>query len=177
VTRRPRATSQAASSRSSSSVYCQRGLMENLIKLHKAQLESDRMSCHSARSSHRRVLADACRPRRDPADQPACQLRIHDDPRAPDQDRGAGDRAYRAHPRPAADELPGGRIVPNRRTRPAAVRPVSRGACAPTSRHRGRSTLNASHSEWHHTDPAARTATARSFNRLAKMRHLMHDCG
>jgi hypothetical protein len=29
-------------------VYCQRGQMENLIKLHKAQLASDRMSCHSA---------------------------------------------------------------------------------------------------------------------------------
>jgi hypothetical protein len=27
------------------------------------------------------------------------------------------------------------------------------------------------HSEWHHTDPAAPTATARSFNRRAKMRH------
>jgi transposase len=33
-----------------------------------------------------------------------------------------------------SDELPGGRIVPNRRTRPAAIRPLSRGACAPTSR-------------------------------------------
>jgi hypothetical protein len=29
-------------------VYCQRGQMENVIKLHKAQLASDRMSCHSA---------------------------------------------------------------------------------------------------------------------------------
>jgi Transposase DDE domain group 1 len=29
-------------------VYCQRGQMENLIKLHKAQLASDRMSCHNA---------------------------------------------------------------------------------------------------------------------------------
>src|SRR5260370_6360859 len=29
-------------------VYCQRGQMESLIKLHKAQLSSDRMSCHSA---------------------------------------------------------------------------------------------------------------------------------
>ena len=31
-------------------VYCQRGQMENLIKLHKAQLASDRMSCHIAHS-------------------------------------------------------------------------------------------------------------------------------
>ena len=29
-------------------IYCQRGQMENLIKLHKAQLFSDRMSCHNA---------------------------------------------------------------------------------------------------------------------------------
>jgi hypothetical protein len=28
-------------------VYCQRGQMKNLIKLHKAQLASDRMSCHN----------------------------------------------------------------------------------------------------------------------------------
>jgi hypothetical protein len=27
---------------------CQRGQMENLIKLHKALMASDRMSCHSA---------------------------------------------------------------------------------------------------------------------------------
>jgi hypothetical protein len=28
-------------------IYCQREQMENLIKLHKAHLASDRMSCHS----------------------------------------------------------------------------------------------------------------------------------
>jgi hypothetical protein len=50
----------------------QRGQMENLIKLHKAQLSSDRMSCHSAtanqsgtpRTPHRCFLVDAwCAPR------------------------------------------------------------------------------------------------------------------
>jgi Transposase DDE domain group 1 len=30
------------------SLYCARGQGENLIKLHKAQLASDRMSCHNA---------------------------------------------------------------------------------------------------------------------------------
>ena len=50
--------------------------MENLIKLHKAQLASDRMSCHSATpirygsSSTPRVLADARRTRRDPRTSP-----------------------------------------------------------------------------------------------------------
>jgi hypothetical protein len=89
-------------------VYCQRGQMENLIKLHKTQLASDRMSYQRdrqsspARSSHRRVLADAWRPRRD------CP-----------------------HPRPTANELSRGDIVPNRRARPHAVRPMRCGAVCP----------------------------------------------
>src|SRR6516225_7682690 len=37
-------------------VYCQRGQMENLIKLHKAQLASDRMSCHSATANQVRLI-------------------------------------------------------------------------------------------------------------------------
>jgi hypothetical protein len=37
-------------------VYCQRGQMENLIKLHKAQLASDRTSCHSAIANQVRLV-------------------------------------------------------------------------------------------------------------------------
>ena len=37
-------------------LYCQRGQMENLIKLHKAQLASDRMSCHSATANQVRLV-------------------------------------------------------------------------------------------------------------------------
>jgi Transposase DDE domain group 1 len=37
-------------------VYCQCGQMENLIKLHKAQLSSDRMSCHSATANQVRLV-------------------------------------------------------------------------------------------------------------------------
>jgi hypothetical protein len=37
-------------------VYCQRGQMENLIKLHNAQLASDRMSCHSATANQVRLV-------------------------------------------------------------------------------------------------------------------------
>jgi hypothetical protein len=37
-------------------VYCKRGQMENLIKLHKAQLASDRMSCHSAIANQVRLV-------------------------------------------------------------------------------------------------------------------------
>jgi outer membrane protein len=43
-------------------------------------------------------------------------------------DRGARDRAHRAHSHSTADELPGGGAVPRRRVRPDAVRSVSRGA-------------------------------------------------
>jgi hypothetical protein len=37
-------------------IYCRRGQMENLIKLHKAQLSSDRMSCHSATANQVRLV-------------------------------------------------------------------------------------------------------------------------
>ena len=37
-------------------VYCQRGQMENLIKLHKAQLASDRTSCHWATANQVRLV-------------------------------------------------------------------------------------------------------------------------
>jgi hypothetical protein len=37
-------------------VYCPRGQMENLIKLHKAQLASDRMSCHRATANQVRLV-------------------------------------------------------------------------------------------------------------------------
>jgi Transposase DDE domain group 1 len=40
-------------------VYCQRGQMENLIKLHKAQMASDRMSCHSATANQVRLILHA----------------------------------------------------------------------------------------------------------------------
>src|SRR5215468_1747504 len=37
-------------------VYCKRGQMENLIKLHKAQLASDRTSCHCATANQVRLV-------------------------------------------------------------------------------------------------------------------------
>src|SRR5262249_9455423 len=44
-----------------------------------------------------------------------------------DQDRGARDRACRTRARPTADRLPARGSVPVCRTRPHAVRPISRG--------------------------------------------------
>ena len=37
-------------------VYCRRGQMENLIKLHKAQLASERLSCQSATANQVRLV-------------------------------------------------------------------------------------------------------------------------
>jgi hypothetical protein len=37
-------------------IYCQRGQTESLIKLHKAQLSSDRMSCHRATANQVRLV-------------------------------------------------------------------------------------------------------------------------
>ena len=55
------------------SLYCARGQAENLIKLHKTQLASDRTSCRlgarqpdAPRAAHSRLLADAHRARRHP---------------------------------------------------------------------------------------------------------------
>ena len=92
-------------------VYCQHGQIENLIKLHKAQL------ARIARrvTARRPIRCDSFftpprSGRRDPSHQPTRQLRVRDDPRPPDQNRRTRHRAYRAHPRPVADELPGARL-------------------------------------------------------------------
>ena len=95
-------------------VYCQRGQMENLIKLHKAQLASDRMSCHSATANQVRLVLHTAAfwlmhgvRAAIPRTSPLAKRRVRDDPRAPDQDRRARDRAHRAHSHPSADQLPG----------------------------------------------------------------------
>ena len=119
-------------------VYCQRGQMENLIKLHKAQLASDRMSCHSATANQVRLVLHtaafwlmhgvrAAIPPTNPF--ASCEF-------ATIRERliKIGARVietHRAHPRPTAQELPGRGVVPGRRPRPDAVRPMSRGAACP----------------------------------------------
>ncbi len=84
-------------------IYCHRGQMENLIKLHKAQLASDRMPCHSATANQVRLALHTAafwlmRGVRGaiPPDQSTRKGRIRDAPRAFDQDRGTCDRAHRA---------------------------------------------------------------------------------
>jgi hypothetical protein len=85
-------------------IYCQRGQMENLIKLHKVQLASDRMSCHSATANQVRLVLHTAAfwlmhggrsaSRRRTRSPSASSRRSG----APNQDRGASDRAHRTHP-------------------------------------------------------------------------------
>jgi hypothetical protein len=118
-------------------VYCQRGQMENLIKLHKAQLASDRMSCHSATANQVRLVLHtaafwlmhgvrAAIPKTNPLAK--CEF-------ATIRERlikiAARDRACRAYPRAAAHHLPGRGAFPVCRTRPHAFRSISRGAVCP----------------------------------------------
>ena len=119
-------------------VYCQRGQMENLIKLHKAQLASDRMSCHSATANQVRLVLHtaafwlthgvrAAIPRVNPlasAEFATIRERLI-------KIGARVIRASRTHPRPAAHELPAGRAVPRCRAPPVAVRSVSSGAARP----------------------------------------------
>ena len=150
-------------------VYCQRGQMENLIKLHKAQLASDRMSCHSATANQVRLVLHtaafwlmhgvrAAIPQASPLAK--CEFatirerlvkigarviehvaRIRVQLPTSCQFATIRERLIKIGARviehiaririPAADELPGGGIVPNRGARPAAIRPMSRGAACP----------------------------------------------
>ena len=165
-------------------VYCQRGQMENLIKLHKAQLASDRMSCHSAIANqvrlvfHTAALADASGARCDPAGTPARPCRVRDHPRAPDQDRRPCDRTCRAHPHSAADELPGGRTVPRRSAWPDAVRPLSHGAACPDEppTRQIKPTRVAQRVDAHRSRPGGSTACVRQPSR-PKTRGVVHNSG
>ena len=166
-------------------VYCQRGQMENLIKLHKAQLASDRMSCHSATANQVRLVLHTAAfwlmhgvRAAIPKTSPLASVRVRDHPRAPDQDRRARDRAHRAHPRPAADELPGRRHC-SEPSRSASCRPAHepRGRVPRRAADKGRSTPYALHSELPHTDPAGRIAGARPSPDVQKTLRVVHDCG
>ena len=119
-------------------VYCQRGQMENLIKLHKAQLASDRMSCHSATANQVRLVLHtaafwlmhgvrAAIPRTSPlATAEFATLR--------DRLIKIGARVIEHIARiriQLPTSCPGGRCSGPSRYRPHAVRSVSRGAARP----------------------------------------------
>jgi Transposase DDE domain group 1 len=135
-------------------VYCQRGQMENLIKLHKAQLSSDRMSCHSATANQVRLVLHT-----------AAFWLMHGLSAAIPRARVI---EHIARVRVHLPKLPGSGVVPDRGTRPHAVWPVSCGAVCPDEPPTKADQPNALHSEWLHTDPAGRIATARSLDRWEK---------
>ena len=95
-------------------IYCGRGQAENFIKLHKAQLASDRTSCRDPRANQMRLilhtaaywLLHTLR-----AAAPKALLledgRVHHAAIAADQDRCPRRRGRRSHPPLAADGLPG----------------------------------------------------------------------
>lgn len=122
------------------SLYCARGQAENLIKLHKTQLASDRTSCRSPlaarqsgapRAAHRRLLADAQAPRCHSQASAACHSRVHYLAAAPDQDR----RPHRGNRKPGACRLYRGASRGGLVRQPRALSPtgwaVTSGACAP----------------------------------------------
>ena len=120
------------------SLYCARGQAENLIKLHKTQLASDRTSCRSPLANQVRlvlhtgaVLADAQGPRCHSQAAAAGHSRVHHLADAPDQDR----RAHRRNRKPGACRLrrraSRGGTVRQPRTLSPTGRAVIAGACAP----------------------------------------------
>ena len=122
------------------SLYCARGQAENLIKLHKTQLASDRTSCRSALANQVRLVLhtaaywlmltvrDAIPKVRDlaKAEFATLRLRLIKDRRP--RRRNRKPRAARLRRR-----LSGGRSVPQPAGRLHAARPVIGGACAPFS--------------------------------------------
>jgi hypothetical protein len=119
-------------------VYCQRGQMENLIKLHKAQLASDRMSCHNATANQVRLALHTatfwlmhCVRSAIPQTNPLARCEF-----ATLRERlikiGARVIEHIARIRvQSPTKLPGGSTVPRRRAWPDAVRPLSHGAACP----------------------------------------------
>ncbi|MGY4502259.1 hypothetical protein ACVWYH_006216 [Bradyrhizobium sp. GM24.11] len=120
------------------SLYCARGQAENLIKLHKTQLASDRTSCRSALANQvrlvlhtRRLLADVDRARRHSQGPGIGHCRVLDaassspESRRPDR-RDREPRAPRLH-----RDMPGSRPDPLLTRRAAPAWSLIRGACAP----------------------------------------------
>ena len=119
-------------------VYCARGQAENLIKMHKGQLASDRTSCQSPLANQLRLvlhtaaywlmiaLRDAIPPRR-----PARPCRVCNPQTAPAQDRHPRYREGHPRPHPPHLGLPGRRSLPPARRPSRRSRPLSVGAACP----------------------------------------------
>ena len=120
--------------------YCARGQAENLIKLHKTQLASDRTSCRSANrqpgppcSAHSGLLAHAHRSRRHPETARSRQRRVFDPAPAADQDRRPRHRNREPCPSRFRRRLPGGRPIPRPARSPRPARTLNGGARSPSA--------------------------------------------
>ena len=121
-------------------LYCARGRAENLIKLHKTQLASDRTSCRfrrrqpgPPRSAHGRLLAHAHRSRRHPETARSRQRRVLDLAAAADQDRSPRHRDRKPRPSRFRRGLPGGRPLPRPARSPRPARTLNGGARSPSA--------------------------------------------
>ena len=126
-------------------IYCARGQAENLIKMHKGQLASDRTSCQSPIANQLRLilhtaaywlmlaLRDAI-PRTAPlarAEFATLRLRLLKIQAAPPQDRRPRRREGHPHPHPLHIGLPGRRPLPPAGRPSRRSRPLSAGAPCP----------------------------------------------
>jgi Transposase DDE domain group 1 len=126
--------------------YCARGQAENLIKLHKTQLASDRTSCRSAIANQVRLalhtaaywlmltVRDAIPKPRHPETARSRQRRVLDPAAAADQDRRARHRNREPRPSRFRRRLPGGRPLPRPARSPRPARPLNGGARSPSAR-------------------------------------------
>ena len=119
-------------------LYCARGQAENLIKLHKSQLASDRTSCRSPLANQVRLVLHTAAywlmlTVRDaiPEPQPLATAEFATLRHAPDQDRRPDQRDGNPGPHCLRGRLPRGRAVPRHRASSAADRTVTAGASAP----------------------------------------------
>ena len=113
-------------------IYCARGQTENLIKMHKGQLASDRTSCQSPLANQLRLvlhtaaywlmlaLRDAI-----PRTAPLARAEFANPQAAPAQDRRPRHRKGHPRPHPLRLGLPGCRPLPPARRPPRRSRPLT----------------------------------------------------
>ena len=119
-------------------LYCARGQAENLIKLHKSQLASDRTSCRSALANQVRLVLHTAAywlmlTVRDaiPKPHPLATAEFTTLRAAPAQDRRPHHRDRHTCPHRLRRRMPRGRSVPQHRPQPPTRRTVTRRARVP----------------------------------------------
>ena len=148
-------------------VYCQRGQAENLIKLHKAQLASDRTSCTAAVANQIRLMLTTSAfwlmhtVRAYPRGSRTRARGVQHDPSASAEDRCSRRRVRQPCPCASADKLRREAAVPQRRPRPHAVAFVGDGAVPRSAADRGRPTPDALSREFKPNDSGEPSAVAR----------------